>query len=325
MSDAGVVLFDSWHAYPHVYALGHNAIAELLFDPVTVSEKADGSQCSMGRFPPTEAHPDGLRIRSKGAELNIIAPEKMFAPGVEAIKSLDLHVGWTYRCEYLRTPKHNTLTYSRIPDKHLILFDVNTGHEAYLSYDEMVVEAARIGLEVVPLLYQGMLTDLSLLRDLLDRTSMLGGTKIEGVVIKNVTRFGPDGKVLMGKFVPEAFKEVHAHEWKQANPTSKDIVDRLIEQYRTPARWQKAAQHLRDRGELEQSPRDIGKLIPEIQADVAQECEMDIKDILYRWAWPHLKRGIVAGAPVWYKEELLKLQFDASDSAGTQIAGTPGQ
>lgn len=304
---------ESWHSYPSTFAIGHRALAELFLDPVIVEEKVDGSQFSFGLFD----HQDGERTihcRSKGAQLNILAPEKMFVQAVEVAKSLPLRVGWTYRAEYLKKPKHNALAYDRIPKNHLIVFDVNTGHEQYLSYVEKAEECARLGLEVVPLLFEGVIESVEQFRSMLDRVSVLGGQKIEGVVVKNYRRFGPDKKVLIGKFVSEAFKEVHAAEWKAANPTRNDIVERLIETLRTPARWNKAAQHLRERGELDDSPRDIAKLIKETQEDIEKDSMDLIAEKLAEWALPQIRRGVIRGLPEWYKEELLKLQFEERET-----------
>ncbi len=121
--------------------------------------------------------------------------------------------------------------------------------------------------------------------------------------------FGPDKKVLMGKFVSEHFKEVHAAEWKKSNPTNGDILLTLGNAYCTPARWQKAVLHLAEVGLIENSPRDIGKLIKEIPEDVLKECEGEIKQALFDWAWPSIRRRLTYGMPEWYKEELLKSQF----------------
>lgn len=296
-------VFDSWHSYPSIFALGHRALADLFADPVTVEEKVDGSQFSFGRF-------NGeLRCRSKGAQLNIVAPEKMFVRAVEAAEGLDLHDGWTYRAEYLQKPKHNCLLYERVPAKHLIVFDINVGNEDYLSWERKSEEAARLGLEVVPRIAEQAFHDVSSFREMLDRVSVLGGQKIEGVVVKNYRRFGPDKKVLMGKFVSEAFKEVHAAEWKAENPKGGDVVQALIRQYKTPARWAKAVQHLREAGKITDTPRDIGLLIKEAQDDLMREEEQAIKDRLYQWARPQIARAAVGGIAEWYKDELLKAQF----------------
>ena len=294
---------NSYHTYPKIYALGHSAIKELLFDEVTVEEKVDGSQISFGRF-------DGeLRARSKGASLNIEYPEQMFSEAIAVIKSLPLRDGWTYRAEYLKKPKHNVMAYDRIPTLHLIVFDINTAQEEYLTYHEKKAEATRLGLETVPLMFSGIINDPAGVVDLLQTTSVLGGQKVEGIVIKNYKRFGLDKKVLMGKYVSEAFKEVHAAEWKEANPTKTDIVNHLIASYKTPARWNKAIQHLKERGKLTNSPKDIGLLIKEVQEDIEIEEKEEIKNKLYANVINHIKRGVVGGLPEYYKEILMKEQF----------------
>ena len=293
----------SWHSYPSIYQLGHRAIENLFDNDVLCEEKIDGSQISFGVF-------DGiLKVRSKGKEIIVDAPEKMFAIGVENIKTLDLKDGWTYRGEFLNKPKHNTLCYSRIPVKNIIIFDINRGEEDYLSPQEKKEECDRIGLECVPLLYQGKIDNPAFIHKFLERESILGGIKIEGVVIKNYQLFGKDKKVLMGKYVSEVFKEVHDKEWKHENKTGKDIIRSIIEYLKTEARYNKSIQHLKELGELENSPKDIGKLLVEIKNDIKKECEEEIKEKLYIWAHGHIERGVIAGFPMYYKEYLLKEQF----------------
>lgn len=293
-------------SYSSIFALGHKAISALTTVPVIVEEKVDGSQFS---FAVLEGE---VCARSKGADLHLDAPEKMFTKGVETLRELapNLRPGWIYRGEFLAKPKHNALAYSRAPEKNVIIFDIDDGRGTFLSYEEKKAEATRVGLETVPLLFSGML-DPSILQDLLQTVSILGGQKIEGLVVKpaDYSLFGPDKKVLMGKFVSEAFKEVHAGEWRKANPTSSDIIQQLVLTYRTPARWAKAVQHLREAGTLEGSLRDIGALIKEVARDVEKEEQAEIRDRLYKWAWDHIRRGIVAGLPEWYKGELLLEQF----------------
>lgn len=308
----------SWHSYTKILALGHAGLEDLFKDEVLVEEKMDGSQLSFGVFTNTE-DPSGrtLMCRSKGATLNLIAPESLFIQGIETAKKLEssLKLGWTYRAEYFKKPKHNTLAYNRIPKDHLIIFDINPTHEAYLPWDEKKAEADRLGLECVPRLYTGIVTDETMFRKLLENESVLGGQKIEGVVIKNYKRFGRDGKAVMGKFVSEAFKEIHGAEWKESNPKSGDIIQKLIERYRTPARWSKAVQHLNEKGQLESSPRDIGHLINEAKADIEAECKEEMVEILLKWAMPNVLRGACSGIAEWYKDYLVTKQFEGPDGS----------
>ncbi|MHB1310601.1 MAG: RNA ligase family protein [Gemmatimonadaceae bacterium] len=293
-------------SYPSIYNIGHKAAADLFDGPVVVEEKIDGSQFSFGVTTAGD-----LRARSKGKDLVPDAPEQMFARAIETVRELApvLTPGWIYRGEYLQKPKHNTLAYSRVPTRHIILFDVTTGVESWLSPDDKRAEAARVGLECVPLVHVGTIESPAALTALMREESILGGTTPEGLVVKNYARFGADKKTLMGKYVTEAFKEVHGREWKASNPSRGDVIQDLIARYKTTARWQKAVQHLREAGALEGSPKDIGALIREVPADIRKECEEEIKAALFAYAWPQIQRAVVGGLPQWYQDELLASAF----------------
>lgn len=256
-----------------------------------------------------------LICRSKGATINMVAPEGMFLKAVETLRGmLDvLPERVTFRGEYLSKPKHNVLCYGRVPANHIILFDINPDLEKYMPPDQKRNLALELGFEVVPTLFKGMINDPQEIRAFLELESILGGQKIEGVVIKpaNYDLFGRDKKVLMGKFVSEAFKEVHAGEWKAEHATKgpKEIVQLLATQYATPARWQKALIHLREEGKITDSPKDIEGLMAAVPGDVLKECEAEIREKVFEWVWPQLRRSLTKGLPIWYKDELLKLQF----------------
>jgi hypothetical protein len=286
-------------SYPSIYALGHRYLADLFDGPVTVEEKIDGSQFSMARVNGV------LKCRSRGQEIHVDGPEKMFAPAVEVAKSLPLTEGWVYRGEYLKSPKHNTLTYGRIPVNHIILFDVMTGPETYLTWEAKADEAKRLGLEVVPMFLSGNFgKSVEDVRPFLNAESCLGGCKVEGVVVKNYARFGVDKKILIGKFVSEAFKEKHQHAWKKSNPGPGDFVQHLITELKTEARWRKAIQHLKEAGTLGGIPQDIGPLLIHLDADTEREESDAIKEALFKYFWPEIRRGIAGGFPEFYKKEI---------------------
>jgi hypothetical protein len=309
----------TWKSPQSIFNVGHKAVQELFNVPVQVQEKVDGSFFAFGLYSPEDASPPEyvpdyeLRVRSKGAVMHVDAPEGLFKPAVAAVRARQhlLHPNWQYRSETLAKSKHNALAYERTPKDNVILFDVLTDNEEYLPYEELKKEAERIGFEVVPQLFVGEIKTAEELRKYLDTTSVLGGQKIEGVVIKPINPlYGPDKKMLFGKFVSEAFKEVHRKAWGESNPGNKDIIQKLIEQYTTPARWQKAVLRLREAGQIEDDPRDIGKIIREVAPDVLKECEDEIREALFKYAWPHIQRGLTRGLPEWYKDQLLRKQFE---------------
>jgi hypothetical protein len=120
---------------------------------------------------------------------------------------------------------------------------------------------------------------------------------------------------MMGKFVSEKFKEVHNKEWKNSNPNKGDVIAQIIETYTSEARWNKAIQHLKEAGALDGSPKDIGALMKEVSEDVRIECNDEIKEKLFKWAWPNIQRALTGGLPQWYKEKLLVQQFEGEVDA----------
>ncbi len=290
--------------YSKVYAIGHHAIQGLLETDVLVEEKIDGSQFSFANL-------DGeLVCRSHTKDIIIDAPEKMFNKAITVCQELFpmLHPGWVYRAEYLQKPKHNTLTYDRVPEKNLVIYDIDTGLESYLDWEAKNVEAKRLGLEVVPMFFEGRILSMDQLRSLLDTDSFLGGSKVEGVVVKRYGYFTVDGKTAMGKYVSEVFKEKHIKEWKKG--ATKDVVQNLILELKSEARWKKSVQHLKEAGQLDGSPKDIGPLIKAVSVDVREEEKQHIMDELFNHFWPQIRRAITGGLPEWYKEELAKKAFE---------------
>lgn len=285
-------------SYPSIYTLGHRYLNDLLDGPVVVEEKVDGSQFSMTR------NLDGsLSVRSKGQEIHLGAVPQFFRQAVDTAACLDLIPGWVYRGEYLQKPKHNTLTYSRVPKKHIILFDVMTGPETYLNPGLKRHEAERLGLECVPKFAEGRFLGLSQveIEKFLCNESVLGGCKVEGFVVKNYGRFGVDKKILIGKFVSPEFKERHGGKWKKSNPGTADVVQNLILQLWTEARWKKTIQHLRDDGKLLDAPQDIGPLLADLMSNLVREEGDFIKQSLYDHFIKQVCRGVTAGFPEFYK------------------------
>lgn len=301
-------MMESWHSYPKVYALGHKALEGLLDGHVIVQEKVDGSQLSFGKD-----YDDKLWIRSRGRVFDIDAPDSLFSTAAAQVKAVadKLTPGWTYRGEYLAKPKHNALAYQRTPLNNIILFDISIGKEQYANRNMIDAEAFRLGFEAVPILWEGDAKSLSpmVIDQLMNEPSALGGM-IEGIVVKNYSKFTFDGHAMFGKYVSEKFKEVHKSDWAKENPAPSDVLADLATRYRTEARWLKAVQHLREAGKINQDPSDIGALFVEVKEDFNNECKEDVKEQLWLWA---KKRGlmdkITRGLPEWYKQQLLEGQF----------------
>lgn len=302
-------------AYPKIFALGTVYIRDIFAEPVEVTEKVDGSQFSFGVID------DELMMRSKGARLYAENPEKLFAEGIEYVSSIAhlLTPGVVYYCEYLKKPKHNTLAYDRVPRNHLALFGMMDAATKLMYPDpHLYPEADRIGIDRVPVLKIGMVRSVDELTGMLDRESYLGGPKIEGVVVKNYARpmliGGQPLPLMAGKYVSEAFKEVNNKRWK-AEETRSSKQDRYFESFRTEARWAKAVQHLKEAGQLDGAPKDIGALIKEVHQDIVAEEQDAIKTWLWKEYGPQLLRRATAGLPEWYKKQVMELSFAGEDAS----------
>lgn len=321
--------------YGKIYNLGHRDIQGLLdAGPVVVQEKYDGSQFSFqwddqGR----------LLCRSKGKVqfqpgMALEEVDGLFRKAVEHLLEQKPHDSeYVFRAECINKPKHNSLTYDRVPDGFLVLFDVEVLNE----FDEVALFMDAAGIDLVAKILgidaaqritviQGNTINMDLLAEWLQTVeSTLGGTKVEGVVIKNYrVNSLRSGRPLMGKHVSEAFKETHKRKWKGSHPSQGDIVAGLLLTLNTEARWLKALQHLADDGTLEGEPRDIGPLMREVKRDTMEEELPYIMEKLLDWARPKIKRGLGAGLPEWYKNRLAEEAFDREACEMCQGTGNLG-
>lgn len=311
MEEVQAVEKQALHSYGKIYHLGHRYLADLLKGDVLVEEKVDGSQFSFGR------RGDMVHFRSHGAIVYPETAQKLFKSAVDYILTIQdrLVDGWTYRGEVLHAPRHNTLTYARVPRHNVVIFDIETDSgQNFLNPLEKAFQASLLDLEVVPAFQHLEITDITVLKDILEHESFLGGCKLEGIVLKNYARFGDDGKALMGKWVREEFKEIHQGAWKAANPSKSDVIEFMVKVYRNEARWEKAAQHLRDAGTLQNGPQDIGPLVKEFQKDLMEECAAEIKEKLFEFAAPRIARGAASGLPEWWKQKLAESQFSKKEA-----------
>jgi hypothetical protein len=299
-------------SYCKVWNLGAPEIEDLLNGPCVLEEKLDGSQFSFGVFD------DKLYVRSKNSDLDL-ENAGMFQPAVDYLADIfsTIPTGNVYRCEYIAKPKHNALLYGRTPKHCLALYDVEPAENTFVSPSQKDTFAEMLGIDVVPR-FPVEIVDMSTLDMLLANESFLGGCKIEGVVIKNYNKYGRDGKILAGKYVSPVFREVNMPARQRGRTQSDDMLDQLVAAYKTEARWAKAVQHLRERGELTNSPADIPELMRELHMDIDDEGTSDIAARLVKWAMPKIKKGVVNGFADWYKQKLAELQFDTERSPNGQ-------
>lgn len=301
------------HSYPKLFTFGDRYCADILDGAVEITEKVDGSQFGFGRIG------DAVHMRSKGAPLFFDGGQSMFDAAVAFVKSIEdkLPDGYVFHGEFLAKPRHNTLAYGRVPKGHIMLFGVSLPDKTVLLYDSVLEWADALGCEPIPLI--AVRDDLvgktyEDLVQLLDRESVLGKAKIEGIVLKNHAKTvmvgGQPLPIMCAKLVSERFKEIHKEEWGKNNLPP---IERVARALHSEARWTKAVQRLRDSGELTETVRDIGPLLKSINQDILTEEVESIKDELLKLFWKDISRIAIRGFPEWYKQQLAERVLEAAE------------
>lgn len=291
--------------FPKIQAVGGRFTTKLFDSEVEVTEKIDGSQFDFGLI-------NGeLHMRSKG---RIIVPGNEDAMFRIAVESAQNRVGampdnTIFYCEYLNKPKHNTIKYDNVPLNNLVLFGASEYRSGeFLGPDYLDKISGILNIDRAPILFRGKVDSISQLVELLETESYLGGSKIEGFVIKNYNETGISGdevfRILSAKFVSDAFKEKNGGNRVKAKGSNK--WDAFKGSFNTTARWEKAYQHLRDNGDLLHDPRDIGPLMKEVNLDIEDEHKAEILSFLWKEFGKDIFRAATNGLPAWYKTKLLE-------------------
>lgn len=274
-------------------------VADIFEGHVVIEEKIDGSQFRI------EIKKDGTITCGSHHQDGIIV-DSMFKLGIEKAQ----HIFANYKpseditvfCEYLASPKQNSIPYERVPLNNLIIFDVKRD-TLYLNRAQKELFAKEHGLEIVPILWEGDGADIStngkineaFKEELLKRKSCLGHgagfDRIEGFVIKNYAKFYDinryphyEGHWKCVKIVNDSFKEKNHEE----NPNRTNKFQELKDNYRTEARCMKTIQHLKEAGKLTGTLADLGLLVPEMKRDIEEEEGEGLKNTLYRMFAPEV-------------------------------------
>ena len=292
-------------SYSKIHQSGHRETQGMRGQEVQIEEKIDGSQFSF-------MYDGQLHFRSRNQSIDPDCPPKLFSKAVEYIKEhkMELMPGYVYRGECVTSPRHNTLEYDHCPKGYVVIFDLEKKNGSCDYFNSLYrAYTSSYLFDVTPVLWKGNYDDVTseLIEELLDRESILGGTKVEGVVIKCYEKLDCQDKVLMCKYVSDRFKE--KHQGNKFNPKRSDIVSAIGAELCTEARWEKAIQHLREDGRLTHTPMDIGLLIRELHEDTIEEEGDWIKDKLFKHFWKYIAREIQKGFPEYYKRKLMLNTF----------------
>lgn len=270
-----------------------------------IEEKYDGSQFRFG-------YKNGEKtFGSKSVDFNEYRqPDRMFKLAVEnADKVLDnIHEeNITFFAEYFQSEKHNTLTYDKIPENNLVLFDIYK--DGFLPAEEIEKYAKILGISSAKILnYTDRFPDKKLIDKLLTAESSLGGTTIEGVIIKNYSmgiELNNEIRPLFYKYVRPQFKELNKQEWSK-HPEKQSIAGLIPLVLNKEAVFRKAVQHLEESGKSTGRMQDMKELIPLVYDDLEKEYKIAIMEALYEKYEKEIRTAIVRGLPEYYKAFLFE-------------------
>ncbi|MBR5950056.1 MAG: hypothetical protein IKZ87_01325 [Actinomycetaceae bacterium] len=302
--------------------MGKPEVQGVLGGKVEITEKVDGSQIGFGII-------DGeLVIRSREQRINPECPPELFENASKHIVSIveRLMPGAFYYGEAVQKHRHNKLSYDRVPRGHIVLFGAMyptigaDGKETLMflrEHKDLEVIAGNLGVDVAPLLFSGVGCTEGFLETLLEHESFLGGCKIEGVVVKDYGD-GSRDDVKVAKLVSAKFKECNKPKSQKKQTSAVEKTEELFAGYATSARWDKALQHLSERGQLKGDMSDIGRLIKEVNIDTLEEEEAAIKDALWGIWRKEFLRKLTGGLANWYEQRLRNGGYTDEEAAEMQ-------
>lgn len=257
--------------YMSVVRLGHKTTENVLQpgDPIIIQEKLDGAN---GSFKLEEGEIVAFSRNERLTEQNNL---QGFYEWTQTLDANQLRSDVVYFGEWLT--------------KQFFLFDLyDIEKEKYIHFTEVKKEAERLGLNLIPVFYEGEYQSLEHLESFIGQTA-LGVKKGEGIVVKNVDYQDVYGKQLFVKLVIDAFKEVQRIK-KPRDPNFQSAEIEAVQSVLTRARVEKWIYKLIDEGVLQANfgMQDMAmilkKITPRIVDDIMQEegeqiASFDLKEI----------------------------------------------
>lgn len=273
--------------YHSIVRYGHKSTQDVLNkgDKIIIQEKIDGANASFAVI-------DGeLKCWSRNKELSMgNTLEGFYVWAKENINVDKLLDGVIYFGEW--TAQHKVVYEGHA--KQFFLYDIFNLHlEEYVSFSMVRDEAKRLGLQLVPVFFEGEFESFDQLMSYVGRTDLngtLGGEPSgEGVVVKNVAYRDRFGKQMFVKLVVDKFAEVQKQKTPK-DPKKKFSEEELkVRECVTTPRVEKQLFKMIEDGQLDRDYgiEDMGYILKTVSPMVAEdilkeemeECNLTIKDI----------------------------------------------
>lgn len=294
--------------YMDVVRLGHKTTVDVLKegDQIIIQEKIDGANASFKY----DAETDTIRAFSRNTELNDENTLGGFYQWTQQLDKTKLLDGVIYFGEWINPHKVKYPEY----EKQFFLFDIyNTYTGEYVDFSMVEDEAKRLGLNLVPVFYNGEYKGYEHLESFIGQT-MLGG-KLgdvetgEGIVVKNVNYKDRLGHQLFVKLVTDAFREVQKQKAPKDPNQLKSKEMSFAEQFVTQGRVDKFLYKLVDEGILDAQfgIEDMGIILKNLNVRIYEDLLKEESDYLPdRYDEKELRKSIGKILPLIVKATLNK-------------------
>ena len=273
--------------YHKIIRYGHKSTQDVLNkgDYIIIQEKIDGANASFAVI-------NGeLKCWSRNRELNETNTLEGFYEWVQQnVQVQKLLEGVVYFGEW--TAQHKVLYEGYM--KQFFLYDIYNLHlEEYVSFSMVRDEAKRLGLQLIPVFFEGEFESFEQLMSYVGRTDLGGKLKGkptgEGIVVKNVNYRDEFGKQIFVKLVIDGFREIQRQKQTKDSKKAFSEAELKVRECVTLPRVEKQVFKLIDNGLLdrEYGIEDMGFLLkhtsPMVAEDILKEEMQDfnvtIKDI----------------------------------------------
>ena len=260
--------------YTDVTRLGHKTTLDVLKegDQIVIQEKIDGANAS---FKVENGEIFAFSRNTQLSEDNTLGGFYEFAKSLDADKLL---AGVIYFGEW--TNPHKV----RYPEfeKEFFLYDIyNTHIDKYVSFSMVKDESRRLGLNLVPVFYEGEYQSFEHLQSFVGKTHIggkLGDIETgEGIVVKNVSYIDRFGNQKFVKLVTDAFREIQKQKAPKDPKRELTQEQQFVDMTVTNARVEKMLYKFVDEGILDEhfGIEDMGKILkhmsPRILEDILKE------------------------------------------------------
>lgn len=203
---------------------------------IVIQEKIDGANASFQRVG------DKILAFSRNTPLDETNNLRGFYEWTQTLDVSKIHYGSIFFGEW--TAKHK-LDYGENHNKFYLFDEYDTYTEKYMPFEEVKKVAEIIGIETVPVFYEGKFQSIEHIKSFVGK-SVLGEIG-EGVVVKNYNYTNKYGVQVFTKFVSDHFAEVSK---TKQHKVKADPLTEFINSTLTEARVSKLIHKLVDEGKL---------------------------------------------------------------------------